>query len=86
MPPKLGDAVVGKNGVAEVVVVVGVGVNDYQRQLGLFPDGGEDLPALAGAATGVDHHGSFRTYNEARVKQAPFGLQHVVVRADFEPC
>ncbi|GAB2741441.1 hypothetical protein GCM10027038_44800 [Arthrobacter bambusae] len=65
---------------------MGVGVHDDQRQLGLFADCGEDLPALAGAATGVDHHGSFGTYNEARVEQAPFGLQHIVVRADFEPC
>ncbi|MCY1235531.1 hypothetical protein D9M72_481500 [compost metagenome] len=82
---ELRDTLVREDGVAEEVVVVGVGVHHHQRQLGLFAHGGQDFPALPGSAAGVDHHGALGADYESGIELRAFGGQHMVVLADLHP-
>ena len=83
--PEFGDAVCREHRVAEEMVVMGVGVDDDERQLGLLPHRVQDLPPLPRPAAGIDHHGPLGSHNQSGIQQRTFGDQHIVVRADFEP-
>ena len=85
MRPEFGDAGFGENGIAEEVVVVGVGVDDDERQFRLRPDSIQNLAPLAWTTSGIDDHGTFGTDYQARVQQGSFSDQYIVVCADFEP-